>query len=84
MQYSKNMKVAFGRCLGDGGVPVYQWHKAGDLVKAPGIYENRAFIKHGLEHWAKMGFAVLDFINDRIEARYIDEDGVEHAKETIA
>jgi hypothetical protein len=81
VHYSKNAEVGFGRCLGDGGVPVYQWHKA---VKAPGTYEHVAFIKHGLEHWAKMGFAVLDFIDDRIEVRYIDEDGVEHVKETIA
>ncbi|HLA91018.1 MAG TPA: metallophosphoesterase [Gemmatimonadaceae bacterium] len=84
MHFSTNVEVAFGRCLGDGGVPVYQWHKAGDPVKAPGTYEHRACIKHGLEHWAKMGFAVLDLIGDRIEARYLDEDGVEHARETIA
>ncbi len=84
IHYSKNAKVAFGRCLGDGGVPVYQWHKEGSQVKTPGTYEHRAFIPHGLEHWAKMGFAVLDFIEDRIEARYINEDGMEHAKETIA
>ena len=83
MHYARNAEVAFGRCLGDGGVPVYQWHKEADPVKAPGTYEHRAFIKHGLEHWAKMGFAVLDFMDDRIEARYIDEDGVEYAKETI-
>jgi calcineurin-like phosphoesterase family protein len=83
MHYAKSPQVGFGRCLGDGGVPVYQWHKAADPVPAPGTYEHRDFIPHGLEHWAKMGFAVLDFIDDRIEARYIDEDGVEYAKETI-
>jgi hypothetical protein len=84
MQYSRNPEVAFGRCLGDGGIPVYQWHREGDPVKAPGTFEHRGFIQHGLERWAKMGFAVLDFIDDRIEVRYIDEDGVEYAKETIA
>jgi hypothetical protein len=84
MRYSRNSEVGFGRCLGDGGVPVYQWHRKDDPVEAPGTYEHRDYIQHGLEHWAKMGFAVLDFIDDRIEVRYIDEDGVEYAKETIA
>jgi hypothetical protein len=84
MHYSKTVAIEFGRCLGDGGVPVYQWHDVGDAVKAPGTYEHRGFLEHGLEHWAKMGFAVLDFIDDRIDVRYVAEDGVEHAKETIA
>ena len=84
MHYAPNPEVKYGRCLGDGGVPVYQWHQEGDPVKAPGTYEHRHVVSYGLEQWARMGFAVLDFIGDHIDVRYIDELGKQHAQETIA
>jgi len=80
-------KVGFGRLIGHGGVPVYMTHKENDKYPAPGRFEDRRFMKKmaGLEHWAYFGFAVLDFVNDRIDVQYIDEEGKEaHPKETIA
>lgn len=83
MLYGPHENVTFGRCLGDGGVPVYQWHRPDALYPPPGTYEHRRFVKSGLEQWAVMGFAVLDFDGPKIEVRYIDETGHEHYKETI-
>ena len=70
-------KVDFGRLIGHGGVPVYMTHQLNDAYPAPGVFEDRRFIKKlgGLEHWAYFGFAVLDFAEDKIETQYIDEEG---------
>lgn len=78
-------RIRFPRCIGHGGVPVYQTHDAGSAVPAPGDWEYRDFIGDGLEHWAKFGFAVLDFHGKKISVRYVDEDGVDLAghQETI-
>jgi hypothetical protein len=78
--------VEFGRLIGHGGVPVYMTHKENDDYPEPGVFEDRRFIAKlgGLEHWAYLGFAVLDFDDDKIGARYFDEDGNEaRPKETI-
>jgi len=79
--------VQFGRLIGHGGVPVYMTHGLNDPYPAPGTFEDRRFIKKlvGLEHWAYFGFAVVDFVDDKIEVQYIDEEGKEaHPKEIIA
>jgi len=83
MWFEKHQNVIFARCLGDGGVPVYQWHGVKDDYPVPGVYENRRFFKKGLERWAVMGFATLDVTGSSIDVRYIDETGFEHNKETI-
>ena len=81
--------VAFPRCVGHGGVPVYQTRGTQDPVKAPGDYEFRDYIDGGVELWAKFGFVVLDFESERIRARYIDEsyldegNGKPHHEEII-
>ena len=74
----------FGCCLGDGGVPVYQWHGAEDKYPDPGSYESRRVFKKGLERWGVMGFASLDFNGGGFDVRYVDETGNEHHKETVA
>jgi hypothetical protein len=79
-------KVDFGRLIGHGGVPVYMTHDAGDAYPTPGTFEDRRFIKKlaGLEHWAYFGFAVLDFVDDKIQVQYIDEEGNGvHSQDTI-
>jgi calcineurin-like phosphoesterase family protein len=83
MTFENNARVGFGCCLGDGGVPVYQWHRAGDAYPAPGRYEHRRFIAKGLEHWAYLGFCVLDFNGPAFDVRYYDETGLEHHKEQV-
>jgi hypothetical protein len=75
--------VTFPRCVGDGGIPVYQYHRPEDPYPEPGIYEHRRHIKNGLERWAVMGFAVLDFEGSKINATYVDEAGNEHKRETL-
>ena len=76
-------KVGFARCVGHGGVPVYMPHKLDDPYVAPGIYEYRDMIVKGLEKWAKFGFAVLDFEDSYIHARYVDENGFQHREENF-
>jgi hypothetical protein len=84
MWFERHQNVSFGRCLGDGGVPVYQWHGLKDDYPVPGTYECRRFFKRGLERWAVMGFAIFDVNGSSLDVRYIDETGFEHNKETIA
>ena len=81
--YGAHANVGFARCLGNGGIPVYMWHKDADPYVAPATYEYRKFIQNGVERWALFGFAVLDFDGPAITVRYIDEDGAIHKTETI-
>jgi len=83
MTYKDVSRIRFPRCLGHGGVPVYQTHVPGASIPPPGEWEYRDYIDGGLEHWAKFGFAVLDFSREKIAVRYVDEDGGEDRKETI-
>jgi hypothetical protein len=83
MTYDAVPGIRFPRCIGHGGVPVYQGHGIGDPVPAPGAWENRDAIGSGLEYWAKFGFATLDFDGDVVGVRYLDEDGKVVRTETI-
>lgn len=78
-----HLGVAQGRCIGHGGIPVYQWHDDGDPTPAPVRYEHRGAFREGLERWALFGFAVLDLDGPRIQVRYIDENGLEHHREVL-
>jgi hypothetical protein len=75
--------VEAGRCVGHGGVPVYMWRREGDPYPPPAAYEYREYIRKGLERWALLGFAVLDFDGPSLEVRYIDENGREHRRESL-
>ena len=83
MLYDSYMGVQAARCLGHGGVPVYQWHRADAPYPPPGSYEFRGKLSGHLEPWALFGFAVLDFRDERIEVRYINELGQEHHQEIL-
>jgi calcineurin-like phosphoesterase family protein len=83
MLFQPYANVRFGRCIGDGGIPVHQWHKESAGYPVPGVYENRRYFQHGLERWAVMGFATLDFDGPVIDVRYVDETGYEHRREKI-
>jgi hypothetical protein len=84
--YEPHMKVNNARLIGHGGVPVYMTHKKDEPYPEHVTYEYREFRKKllGLEHFAIFGFAVLDFAGDKIQVRYIDEDGTTHHSEEIA
>jgi hypothetical protein len=74
--YSPYENVRYPRLIGHGGVPVYMTHSDGDAYPAPATFEDRRYIRHGLEKWAYMGFAVLDFDGPTFKTRYVDENGL--------
>lgn len=82
--YQEWGNVKYARLIGHGGVPVYMTHAAADPYPRPATYEYRRCICRGLEHWARFGFAVLDFDGPTIKVRYVDEDGGDpHKEETL-
>jgi Calcineurin-like phosphoesterase len=85
MTYRNVPRIRFPRCIGHGGVPVYQTHAADAPTPSPGDWEYRDYVPGvlGIEHWAMFGFAVLDFHKDRIAVRYLDENGAEHRREIL-
>ena len=78
--YDRNHPVPYERLVGHVGVPVY----APKGPTPPGVvHEFRETFRDGLERFTRFGFAVLDFEDGSIRARYISEDGLEHYSETI-
>jgi hypothetical protein len=82
--HSRHGGLEYGRLIGHGGVPVYMTHADGDQYSPPATFEDRRYLGSGLEHWAYMGFAVLDLDGPTIRERYLDEDGSLRREETIA
>ena len=81
--YNPSNNIEYGRLIGQGGVPVYMTHGQVDPYLPPANYEYRRFISNGLEHWALLGFATLDFDGPKVNVRYVDEDGDTHKQEMI-
>ncbi len=82
--YGKHMGIRSPRCVGHGGVPVYQKHTAEDPFP-PGVeWEFRGRFKDNGLQWAKFGFAVLDLDGPAICIRYVDESGNVGHEETIS
>jgi len=75
--YGPHAGLQYSACVGHGGVPVYMYQPEEGPYPAPAIWEDRRFIGRGLEHWAYMGFCVLDFDAEHLAVRYIDENGKE-------
>lgn len=75
--------LKYARLVGHGGVPVYMTHGGDDEYVSPATFEDRRFIKNGLEHWAYMGFSVIDLDGKTLKARYVDEDGFECHEESV-
>jgi hypothetical protein len=76
--YKPHMGVEYARCVGHGGVPVYQWRGDADPVEDPAAFEFRSAFttSGGIERWAVFGFVVLDFFPEgQIHAYYVDENG---------
>ncbi|MEH2521035.1 hypothetical protein V1279_006608 [Bradyrhizobium sp. AZCC 1610] len=76
--------LEYARLVGNGGVPVYMTHGESDAYEAPAIFEDRRYMGGGLEHWAYMGFAVIDLDGGALKAKYVDEDGLVCHEETVA
>ena len=75
MVYEPGSGLQYAACVGHGGVPVYMYHRDNGKYPAPGIFEDRRYIRSGAERWAYMGFCVLDFNGPRMSVRYLDENG---------
>ncbi len=83
MGFAADHHVEYLRCIGNGGVPVLMNHGLDDPIPAPGTWEERGFLEERGDHWARFGFAVLDFDGERIEVRYRDDQGMETRREQI-
>jgi len=81
--HEETVNVRAARLIGHGGVPVYMTHKDDNSYIKPANWEDRRFIQSGLERWAMFGFAILDFEDDKIDVRYVDEMGSTIKSETI-
>lgn len=75
MVYAPNNGLSYAACVGHGGVPVYMSHRDNGEWPAPAIYEDRRYIRRGLERWAYMGFCVVDLLGEHLRVRYLDEHG---------
>ncbi|WP_158671947.1 metallophosphoesterase family protein [Bradyrhizobium guangdongense] len=82
--YDPTEEVRHARLIGHGGVPVYMAHQESDAYSSPAAFEDRRFIENGLEHWAMLGFAVLDFEGPAMTVSYIDEFGSPVRSEVIS
>jgi hypothetical protein len=81
MLFEPHENVRYGRLIGHGGVPVYA--DKGALL-APASFQDMDFITSKLgEHWAYMGFAVLDFDGPSVGVRYFNENGRLDKKEVL-
>jgi hypothetical protein len=69
--YEPTAGLAYGRCVGHGGVPVYA-----PKPKPPGVrwHLDRSF-RIGPEVWAFLGFAILDFQGADVSIAYVNEFG---------
>jgi hypothetical protein len=83
--YKPSLGVGFPRCVGNGGIPTYMRRGKDDPFKNPADFEYRGLLRGStrIEPWALFGFAVLDFNDSWIDARYIDENGEEFRRERI-
>jgi Calcineurin-like phosphoesterase len=82
--YDQTYEVQHARLIGHGGVPVYMTHKNSDGYVSPAAFEDRRFIQSGPEHWAMLGFAVLDLDESVMNVSYVDETGAIVHSEVIS
>jgi hypothetical protein len=77
LAYRDREGVAFGSCIGHGGLPEYL-HPGPAPAGSGLVYEYRKPYGTGWQKWITFGFVVLDFAGPSVHARYVDEDGAEH------
>ncbi|MCY1327603.1 3',5'-cyclic adenosine monophosphate phosphodiesterase CpdA [compost metagenome] len=82
MTYEPYDHIRHARLIGHGGVPVWV-DDFTEALPSPGRFQSSKFMGGGLERFAKMGYAVLDFDGPLIKAAYYDEDGVLDLEEVI-
>jgi hypothetical protein len=72
--YKAHDGLKFSACLGHGGVPVFMTREPGDPLPEPASYEFRD--RTGI--WANFGFATVEFSDDNLVIRLVDENGNQH------
>ena len=78
--YAPHENIEYPRCIGHGGIPFY----VSKANPPQGVtYEYRDGFQDLLESWNYLGFVVLDFDEERIDVKYINERGVKHHEEVI-
>jgi hypothetical protein len=78
--YTEQHNIKYPRLIGHAGIPFYVNKKPlPDIVQ----YEYCEGFRDSNEDWNYFGFAVLDFAEDKIKVRYINEFGEVHYEETI-
>ncbi len=78
--YEPQHGIEYARLIGHGGVPVWA---SGNALPAGVSYEFTDSHNTGWEQWAMFGFAVLDFDDQQIRVRYINENGFKHHEEVL-
>ncbi len=78
--YAPWSDLPYGRLVGHGGVPV--WAEGGSNSTEVQYLSTKSF-RSGLEKFAMLGFAEMDFKDDHIDMRYYDEYGNVERSETI-
>ena len=67
--------LPFGRCIGHGGVPVWASGQPRAANGRPAVtWRETGVVTHGVERFAKFGFAVADLDGPGLRVRYFDED----------
>jgi hypothetical protein len=74
MGFKDSQGVAFPRCIGQGGIPV-PGATVPDPPPEPGLWQVHGTYDAGGGKWNRFGFAVLDFAGDRVDIRYLDDQG---------
>jgi hypothetical protein len=77
--YKPTAGLAYGRCIGHGGVPVYAPKPKPEEV----IWHLDRSFRVGPEVWAFLGFAVLDFKGADVSVSYVNEFGESDYSEQI-
>ena len=78
--YKPQHGIEYARLIGHGGIPVWASEKQPPAGVA---YEYTESHNTGWEQWAMFGFTVLDFDDQQIRVRYINENGTKHHEEIL-
>jgi hypothetical protein len=75
MTFKEVDKIDYPRCIGHGGIPVIVDRTDADGYGAEGLWEERHFYVEDGYHWARFGFAVLDFNGAEVQVTYYNDAG---------
>jgi hypothetical protein len=78
--YEPRPEVRYGRCIGNGGVPIVA-EKQGNPAGVS--YQFQDFVAGMNPAFARFGFTVMDFNQDRLHVQYLGENGIPHQEEDI-